>query len=134
MNAGATAGRNNGDPATLLLVEDNELNRDMLRRRLTRAGYGVLTAGDGEKALAIMHRERPALVLMDMNLPVMDGWTACRQARKSEDTRGIPILALTAHAMDADRQQALDAGCDDFATKPIDFPDLLTKIEHLLAS
>lgn len=117
--------------ATILLVEDNELNRDMLSRRLHRAGYAVLTAGDGEQALAMMRSDHPVLVLMDMNLPVMDGWTACRRAREDEQTRAIPILALTAHAMDADRQQALDAGCDDFATKPIDFPELLQKIEKL---
>jgi CheY-like chemotaxis protein len=132
VNAGAAVGRDDGGPATLLLVEDNDLNRDMLRRRLTRAGYGVLTAADGEQALAMMRSERPALVLMDMSLPVMDGWTACRLAREQEDISGIPILALTAHAMETDRKQALDAGCDDFATKPIDFPALLSKIEHLL--
>lgn len=132
MNENAEPAGARADSATLLLVEDNELNRDMLRRRLNRAGYQVITAADGEEALAAMHREQPTLVLMDMNLPVMDGWTACRLARDSEETRGIPILALTAHAMDSDRQQALDAGCDDFATKPIDFPDLLTKIEKLI--
>ena len=113
----------------LLLVEDNELNRDMLRRRLTRAGFAVLTAGDGREALARMEAEEPALVLMDMNLPVLDGWSACRQARANPATRAIPIIALTAHAMAADRQNALGAGCDDYATKPIDFPALLEKIE-----
>ncbi len=117
--------------AAILLVEDNELNRDMLTRRLHRAGYAVVTAGDGEQALTMMRNEQPALVLMDMNLPVMDGWTACRLAREDELTRNTPILALTAHAMDDDRKQALDAGCDDFATKPIDFPALLLKIEKL---
>lgn len=118
-------------PRTLLLVEDNELNRDMLRRRLQRAGFEVLTAGDGREALARMETEQPALVLMDMNLPVLDGWSACRQARENPALRAIPIIALTAHAMAADREQALGAGCDDYATKPIDFPALLHKIEAL---
>ncbi|MEQ8262795.1 response regulator [Pseudohaliea sp.] len=115
----------------VLLVEDNELNRDMLRRRLTRAGFAVLTAGDGREALERMATEQPALVLMDMNLPVLDGWSACREARANPATQGIPIIALTAHAMEADRQNALGAGCDDYATKPIDFPALLAKIEAL---
>ena len=118
----------------LLLVEDNELNRDMLRRRLTRAGFAVLTAGDGREALARMQAEQPALVLMDMNLPVLDGWSACREARGNPATRAIPIIALTAHAMETDRQSALGAGCDDYATKPIDFPALLAKIEALCRS
>lgn len=115
----------------LLLVEDNELNRDMLVRRLNRAGITVIAAGDGAEALDMMRRERPAVVLMDMNLPVMDGWTACRRAREDESLRDIPIIALTAHAMDSDRRQALEAGCDEYATKPIDFPGLLAKIEAL---
>jgi CheY-like chemotaxis protein len=115
----------------LLLVEDNELNRDMLRRRLTRAGFAVLTAGDGREALDRMEAEQPALVLMDMNLPVLDGWSACREARRNPATRAIPIIALTAHAMETDRKNALGAGCDDYATKPIDFPALLAKIEAL---
>ena len=117
----------------LLLVEDNELNCEMLTRRLTRAGYTVVTAADGERALALMASVRPALVLMDMNLPVMDGWTACRIAREDEQLRDIPIIALTAHAMDADRRSALAAGCDDYATKPIDFPELLDQIRRLTA-
>jgi CheY-like chemotaxis protein len=115
----------------LLLVEDNELNRDMLVRRLSRAGITVIAAGDGAEALDMMRRERPAVVLMDMNLPVMDGWTACRRAREDESLRDIPIIALTAHAMDSDRKQAMEAGCDEYATKPIDFPGLLAKIEAL---
>jgi two-component system, cell cycle response regulator DivK len=115
----------------ILLVEDHEINRDMLVRRLTRAGYQVQTAGDGAAALAAMLKQPPDLVLMDMNLPVMDGWSACREARRNPDLRNIPIVALTAHAMDADRQTALAAGCDDYATKPIDFPALLDKIERL---
>jgi CheY-like chemotaxis protein len=118
--------------ARILLVEDNELGRDMLSRRLGRAGFEVLTAADGEQALALMRAEQPALVLMDMSLPVMDGWTACRSARSEDSTRHIPIIALTAHAMADDRNNALAAGCDDFATKPVDFPGLIEKIRlHL---
>lgn len=117
---------------TLLLVEDNELNRDMLVRRLKRAGHTVITAGDGQEALDLMAREHPAVVLMDMNLPVLDGWSACRRAREDERIRHIPIIALTAHAMEADRREALAAGCDEYATKPIDFPGLLDKIAKLL--
>ncbi len=119
------------DMAPILLVEDNELNRDMLIRRLNRAGLEVIAAGDGQRALEMMRAEHPSVVLMDMNLPVMDGWTACRQARDDDDIKHIPIIALTAHAMDSDRQNAMEAGCDDYATKPIDFPGLLAKIEAL---
>lgn len=118
----------------ILLVEDNELGRDMLSRRLGRAGFDVVTAADGEQALEIMRERRPALVLMDMSLPVMDGWTACRSARADPQTRQIPIIALTAHAMANDRQSALAAGCDDFATKPVDFPQLLEKIRTYIPS
>jgi|TARA_R100000005_G_scaffold95984_2_gene79907 CheY-like chemotaxis protein len=116
----------------ILLVEDNAINCEMLARRLTRAGFRVVTAADGEQALQVMAREGPALVLMDMNLPVLDGWSACRAARQDPTLRDIPIIALTAHAMEADRQSALAAGCDDYATKPIDFPGLLAKIQRLL--
>lgn len=116
---------------TVLLVEDNELNRDMLVRRLKRAGVEVVAACDGRQALDLMRSEQPELVLMDMNLPVMDGWTACRTAREDEEIKHIPIIALTAHASDADRLRALEAGCDDYATKPVDFPGLLIKIEKL---
>ena len=119
------------DRGPVLLVEDNEMNRDMLIRRLTRAGIDVIPAGDGQEALELMRARRPSVVLMDMNLPVMDGWTACRSAREDEQIRDIPIIALTAHASDADRQQALEAGCDDYATKPVDFPGLLIKIGKL---
>lgn len=115
----------------VLLVEDNELNREMLIRRLSRAGLEVISAGDGREALELMRSELPDVVLMDMNLPVMDGWTACRTAREDESIKHIPLIALTAHAMEADRLQALDAGCDDYATKPVDFPGLLIKIEKL---
>lgn len=107
------------------------MNRDMLVRRLTRAGVNVIAAGDGEEALRLMRERQPSVVLMDMNLPVMDGWTACRTARKDERIRHIPIIALTAHASESDRQVAMKAGCDDYATKPVDFPRLLTKIAKL---
>ena len=115
----------------VLLVEDNELNRDMLIRRLNRAGIDVVVAENGQQALDKMKAEQPAVVLMDMNLPVMDGWTASRKAREDERIRDIPIIALTAHAMEADRLNALEAGCDDYATKPVDFPGLLITIEKL---
>jgi CheY-like chemotaxis protein len=117
-----------GSEPTILLVEDNEVNRDMLVRRLQRAGHKVATAGDGEAALTAMREQHPAVVLMDMNLPVKDGWTACREAQQDASIAGIPIIALTAHAMEEDKHRALEAGCSDYATKPVDFPDLLTKI------
>ena len=120
------------EQAPILLVEDNEINCEMLSRRLTRAGLSVITAADGVQALQLMASAQPALVLMDMNLPVMDGWSACRAARQNPALNDIPIIALTAHAMETDRQSALAAGCDDYATKPIDFPDLLSKIRRLL--
>ena len=113
---------------TILLVEDNEVNRDMLVRRLQRAGHQVATAGDGEAALIAMRQQQPAVVLMDMNLPVKDGWTACWEAQQDPTIAEIPIIALTAHAMEEDKHRALEAGCSDYATKPVDFPDLLTKI------
>ena len=113
---------------SILLVEDNEVNRDMLVRRLQRAGHQVTTAGDGEAALGAMRQQQPAVVLMDMNLPIKDGWTACREAQQDTSIAGIPIIALTAHAMEEDKHRALEAGCSDYATKPVDFPDLLAKI------
>ncbi len=115
----------------VLLVEDNEMNRDMLLRRLKRAGLATVFAGDGQQALDQMRDHLPSVVLMDMNLPVMDGWTACRKAREDSRIRHIPIIALTAHAMETDRSSALEAGCDDYATKPIDFPELLVKIQRI---
>jgi len=113
---------------SILLVEDNEVNRDMLVRRLQRAGHQVTTAGNGEAALEAMRQQQPAVVLMDMNLPIKDGWTACREAQQDASIAGIPIIALTAHAMEEDKHRALEAGCSDYATKPVDFPDLLAKI------
>lgn len=116
----------------ILLVEDNELNRDMLSRRLLRRGYEVVMAFDGSHALNAAESSRPALILMDMSLPVMDGWEATRRLKAHPDLCAIPVIALTAHAMEGDRQRALDAGCDDFDTKPIELERLLAKIEGLL--
>lgn len=116
---------------SVLLVEDNELNCDMMVRRLNRAGLNVITAGDGQQALDIMLSEQPSIVLMDMNLPILDGWAASTLAKANEHIRHIPIIALTAHAMESDRLSALEAGCDDYATKPVDFPELLIKIKRL---
>jgi CheY-like chemotaxis protein len=116
----------------ILLVEDNEMNRDMLSRRLLRNGYQVVLAVDGGEGLAMARAESPDLILMDMSLPVLDGWEATRQLKSEPRTRQIPVIALTAHAMAGDRQKALSAGCDDFDTKPVELPRLLTKIEALL--
>jgi CheY-like chemotaxis protein len=118
----------------ILLVEDNELNRDMLSRRLLRKGYDVLTAKDGAEGAAIAASEKPDLVLMDMSLPVLDGWEATRRLKAVPETRSIPVIALTAHAMSDDKQKALQAGCDDYDTKPIELPRLLEKIERLLGT
>jgi two-component system cell cycle response regulator DivK len=115
----------------VLLVEDNELNRDMMLRRLNRAGLEVITAGNGQQALDIMQSAQPSIVLMDMNLPILDGWAASRRAKEDKTICHIPIIALTAHATEAYRQYALAAGCDDYATKPVDFPALLIKIKKL---
>ncbi len=120
------------DTRLILLVEDNEVNRNMLIRRLERAGHAVTTAADGDIALNVMREEHPAVVLMDMNLPVKDGWTACREAKADPAISDIPIIALTAHAMEEDKARALAAGCVDFATKPVDFPALLTVIAAAL--
>ncbi len=116
----------------LLLVEDDELNRDSLRRLLRRRGYEILLAVDGEEALAVARAEAPDLVLMDMRLPGIDGWEATRRLKADPSTRGLPIIALTAHAMASDRDTALAAGCDDYDTKPIDLDRLLPKIRALL--
>ena len=116
----------------ILLVEDNEMNRDMLSRRLARKGFEVLLATDGEQAVRMAASELPELVLMDMNLPLKDGWTAAREIRGNPLSRGIPIIALTAHAMSDDRHRALAAGCDEYETKPLDFARLLAKIAALL--
>jgi len=118
--------------AKILLVEDNEMNRDMLSRRLERKGYTVALAIDGPEGLRLARTDAPDLILMDMSLPVIDGWEATRLLKADEATRQIPIIALTAHAMASDEQKARDAGCDDFDTKPIELPRLLAKIEFLL--
>ena len=117
----------------LLLVEDNEYNRDMLMRRLNKKGYDVVVAVDGGEGVAKARAERPDLILMDMHLPVLDGWEATRQLKESDDTRTIPIIALTADAMAGDREKAMQAGCDDYDTKPIELPRLLEKIQARLA-
>jgi CheY-like chemotaxis protein len=116
----------------LLVVEDNELNRDMLYRRLMRRGYDVVIATDGAEGVATAERERPDLILMDMSLPIIDGWEATRRLKTTAETRHIPVIALTAHAMDGDERRARDAGCDDFDTKPVDLPRLIGKIDALL--
>ncbi|MGH2360959.1 MAG: response regulator [bacterium] len=116
----------------ILLVEDNEMDRDVLSRRLQKKGYDVVVAVDGEEGVAKARTEAPALILMDMNLPGIDGWEATRRLKAASETQAIPVIALTAHAMTGDRDQALAAGCDDFDTKPVELPRLLGKIETLL--
>ena len=116
----------------LLLVEDNELNRDMLSRRLQRKGFEVITATDGQQGISMAQSELPSLILMDMSLPIIDGWDASKQIKSNPLTQGIPIIALTAHAMVGDREKALQSGCDDYDTKPIDFVRLVDKIQKLL--
>ena len=118
--------------AKILLVEDNEMNRDMLSRRLVRRGFEVVVATDGQEGVAMAAGEGPDLILMDMSLPVTDGWEATRLIRADSRTRAIPVIALTAHAMSGDRDRALAAGCDDYDTKPVDFERLLGKIANLL--
>jgi two-component system cell cycle response regulator DivK len=117
----------------ILLVEDNEMNRDMLSRRLERRGYRVAIALDGEQGVSMAGSEAPDLILMDMSLPVLDGWEAARQLKAAPGTRAIPIIALTAHAMVGDREKAIEAGCDDYDTKPVEFQRLLEKVEAILA-
>ena len=118
--------------AKILVVEDNEMNRDMLSRRLQRKGYALLLAVDGAQGVALAQAEGPDVILMDMSLPVLDGWEATRQLKAAPQTAAIPIIALTAHAMSGDRDKAMEAGCDDYDTKPIELPRLLGKIEALL--
>ncbi|NJM07461.1 response regulator [Candidatus Gracilibacteria bacterium] len=116
----------------ILLVEDNEMNRDMLSRRLERKGYEIVIAIDGEQGVAMAQSERPALILMDMSLPVIDGWEATRRIRALPTFSDVPVIALTAHAMAGDQEKCVAAGCDDYDTKPVDLPRLLAKIEALL--
>ena len=119
--------------AKILLVEDNEMNRDMLSRRLKKRGHEVSLAVDGKQAVDMATSENPDIILLDMGLPVMDGWEAAKHLKQSEKTRPIPIIALTAHAMAGDREKAMEAGCDDYDTKPVDIKRLLSKIEAQLA-
>jgi two-component system cell cycle response regulator DivK len=116
----------------ILLVEDNEMNRDMLKRRLERKGYEVVIAADGKEAVRMAELQTPDLILMDIRLPVMDGWEAMRRLKILPETQSIPIIALTAHAMAGDMEKCMDAGCDDYDTKPIEFPRLLEKMQALL--
>ena len=116
----------------ILIVEDNEMNRDMLSRRLERRGFAVVMAVDGQQGVEMTRSEKPDLVLMDMSLPVMDGWTATRAIKDDPEFAKIPVIALTAHAMEGDREKAMAAGCDDYDTKPIELPRLLEKIGKFL--
>jgi CheY-like chemotaxis protein len=118
----------------ILIIEDNEMNRDMLSRRLARRGYEVVVAVDGAEGLSLARAERPALILMDMSLPVIDGWEATRRLKADPETAAIPIIALTAHAMTVDRDKALEAGCDGYETKPVELPRLLEVMEKLLGA
>jgi CheY-like chemotaxis protein len=120
--------------AKILLVEDNEMNRDMLSRRLIRNGYEVAIAIDGEQGVDMAISERPDLILMDLSLPVIDGWEATRRIKANDATRRIPVIALTAHAMSGDREKAMEVGCDDYDTKPVEITRLLGKISTLLAA
>ena len=116
----------------ILVVEDNEMNRDMVGRRLERRGYEVVIAVDGQEGVDMAHSENPDLILMDLSLPVLNGWEATRQLKQDTKTNGIPIIALTAHAMASDRESAIEAGCDDYDTKPLEFSRLIGKIHALL--
>ena len=118
--------------AKVLVVEDNEMNRDMLSRRLQRRGYEVVVSVDGEDGVSKARSESPDIILMDMDLPVLDGWAATQMLKAAPETQSIPVIALTAHAMAGDREKALDAGCDDYDTKPVEFARLIQKIEKLL--
>jgi len=124
--------RDNSDMVKILVVEDNEMNLDMLSRRLTRRGYEVLIATDGAQGVKITENEKPDLILMDMSLPVLDGWQATRQIKANPDIKHIPVIALTAHAIAGDREKCIAAGCDEYETKPIKFPVLMEKINSLL--
>ena len=120
--------------AKVLLVEDNEMNRDMLSRRLTRRGFDVVFAADGKQGVALARSEKPDIILMDMSLPVMDGWEATRCVKADDATRSVPVIGLTAHAMSGDREKAIEAGCDDYDTKPVEIDRLIGKIERLLGA
>jgi two-component system, cell cycle response regulator DivK len=118
----------------VLLVEDNEMNRDMLSRRLNRRGFQVVFAMDGQQGIDLARSERPDIILMDMSLPVIDGWEATRRVKADPATRNVPVIGLTAHAMSGDREKAIEAGCDDYDTKPVELDRLIGKIERLLGT
>jgi two-component system cell cycle response regulator DivK len=118
----------------VLLVEDNEMNRDMLSRRLIRRGFDVIFALDGKQGIGAARREKPDIILMDLSLPVMDGWEATRRVKSDDATRGVPVIGLTARAMSGDREKAMEAGCDDYDTKPVELDRLIGKIERLLGA
>lgn len=118
----------------VLLVEDNEINRDMLSRRLIRRGFEVIFAVDGQQGIDLARSQRPDIILMDMSLPVIDGWEATRRVKSDDATRGVPVIGLTAHAMSGDRERAIEAGCDDYDTKPVELDRLIGKIERLLGN
>ena len=120
--------------AKVLLVEDNEMNRDMLSRRLIRRGFEVVFAVDGKQGVDLARSEKPDIILMDMSLPVMDGWQATRCVKSDDATRSVPVIGLTAHAMSGDREKAIEAGCDDYDTKPVEIDRLIGKIERLLSA
>jgi two-component system, cell cycle response regulator DivK len=120
--------------AKILLVEDNEMNRDMLSRRLIKKGYDLIMAMDGEEAIEMARSESPDLILMDISLPGLDGWEATRRLKAGPETQAIPIIALTAHAMAGDKEKCLEAGCNDYDTKPVEFPRLLGKIQEILGT
>jgi two-component system cell cycle response regulator DivK len=120
--------------AKVLLVEDNEMNRDMLSRRLIRRGYEVVFAVDGQQGVDMARSEKPDIILMDMSLPVLDGWEATKRVKSDDATRSVPVIGLTAHAMSGDREKALEAGCDDYDTKPVELDRLIQKIELLLGA
>jgi two-component system, cell cycle response regulator DivK len=120
--------------AKVLLVEDNEMNRDMLSRRLIRRGFEVVLAVDGKQGVDLARSEKPDIILMDMSLPVMDGWEATRCVKSNAITRGVPVIGLTAHAMSGDREKAIEAGCDDYDTKPVELERLISKMERLLGT
>ncbi len=120
--------------AKVLLVEDNEMNRDMLSRRLIRRGFQVLFAMDGQQGVDLARSERPDIILMDMSLPVIDGWEATRRVKADDATRSVPVIGLTAHAMAGDREKAIEAGCDDYDTKPVELDRLIGKIERLIGA
>ena len=118
----------------VLVVEDNEMNRDMLSRRLTRRGFQVIFAVDGQQGVDLARSERPDIILMDMSLPVIDGWEATRRVKSDDATRAVPVIGLTAHAMAGDREKAIQAGCDDYDTKPVELERLIGKMERLLGA